>query len=161
MASGCTTNQNIATKNISASGMSLQYPDTWNATSQVSANATQIIVVSSEMLSSNYTKGSAVLILKVLNSSTSNMSQIRQEFGTQANQSGQNITNTTINIAGVSASDISYTGNDTGGNTVYYRLIDFEKNNTLYLLMFGTGGGADVNAAKPYFDVILNSFKVE
>lgn len=161
MASGCTTDQNIPTKNFSADGMSFQYPDTWNTTSQVTANASQIVVASSEFIKTNGTKGSVVLILKISNASTSNMSQTRQEFATQAKQSGQDYTNATINIAGVTASDISYTGNDTQGNAAYARLVDFEKNNTLYLFMFATGGGEDVDASKPYFDVIVKSFKLE
>jgi succinyl-CoA synthetase beta subunit len=56
---------------------------------------------------------------------------------------------------------MSYVGNDTQGNTAYARLVDFEKNNTLYLLMFATGGGVDIETVKPYFDVIVKSFKVE
>ena len=89
------------------------------------------------------------------------MSQTRQTLLTQAQQSGQNATNATINIAGVTASDISYTGKDTTGNNTYGRLIDFEKNDSLYLLLFASGGGVDINTVKPYFDVIVNSFKVE
>lgn len=161
MASGCTSNQSINTKNFSAGGISFQYPDTWNASSQVGANATQIVVASPEFISSNGTKGSVVLILKVSNLTASNMTQTRQEFLTQAQQSGQNVTNATISIAGVSASDISYNGNDTQGNKAYARLIDFNKNNTIYLMLFATGGGADVEAAKPYFDVIVKSFQAE
>jgi hypothetical protein len=161
MISGCTTTSTINTKNFSTSGMSFQYPDTWNVSSQVTNNSTQIMVASSEFISSNATKGSMVLILKIPKSGDNNMSQTRQELMTQAQQSGQNATNATINIAGVTASDISYTGKDTTGNNTYGRLIDFEKNDSLYLLLFASGGGADINAAKPYFDVIVKSFKVE
>jgi uncharacterized protein YcfL len=161
MASGCTSNQNITTNNFSSGGMSFQYPDTWNVSTQTNENATQIIVASPDFISSNGTKGSVVIILKITNASASNMSETRQEFATQAQQSGQNYTNATVNIAGISASDMSYVGNDTQGNTAYARLVDFEKNNTLYLLMFATGGGVDIETVKPYFDVIVKSFKVE
>ncbi len=161
MISGCTTTSTINTKNFSASGMSFQYPDTWNVSSQVNNNSTQVMVASSEFISSNATKGSVVLILKIPKSGDNNMSQTRQELMTQAQQSGQNATNATLNIAGVTASDISYTGKDTTGNNTYGRLIDFEKNDSLYLLLFASGGGADINASKPYFDVIVKSFKVE
>lgn len=161
MVSGCTNTSTIATKNFSASGISFQYPDTWNVSSQVNNNSTQVMVASSEFISSNATKGSVVLILKLPKSGDNNMSQTRQELMTQAQQSGQNATNTTLTIAGVSASDISYTGNDTTGNNTYGRLIDFEKNDSLYLLLFASGGGVDINAVKPYFDVIVKSFNVE
>jgi len=161
MISGCTTTSTINTKNFSTSGMSFQYPDTWNVSSQVNNNSTQVMVASSEFISSNATKGSVVLILKIPKSGDNNMSQTRQELMTQAQQSGQNATNATINIAGVTASDISYTGKDTTGNNTYGRLIDFEKNDSVYLLLFASGGGADINASKPYFDVIVKSFKVE
>jgi len=160
MISGCTTSPTITTKNFSASGISFQYPDTWNVTSQVSNNSTQIMVANSEFLSTNGTKGSVVLILKLPKTSDNNMTQTRQELITQAEQSGQNATNTTINIAGVSASDISYSGKDTLGNNTYARLVDFEKNDSLYLILFATGGGADTNASKPYFDVIVKNFQV-
>lgn len=159
MASGCTSDQSIPTKNISVSGMSFMYPDTWNVTSQVGSNATQIAVTNQEFISSDGSKGSIVLILKVSNASASNMTETRNEFANQA-RSGKNFTNNTINIASANASDMSYIGNDTQGNTSYARLIDFTKNNTLYLLMFATGGGSDIEAAKPYFDVIVKSFKV-
>jgi hypothetical protein len=161
MASGCTSTQNISTKNFSAGGMSFNYPDTWNASSQLGANATQIVVANQEFISSNGTKGSVVLILKVANASSSNMTQARQDLVTQAQQSGQNVTNKTVTIAGLNASDISYIGNDSQGNKAYARLIDFEKNNTLYMLLFATGGGADVNSAQTSFDVIVTSFKVD
>jgi len=39
------------------------------------------------------------------------------------------------------------------------RLIDFEKDDMIYMLLFVTGG-VDLNAAQPYFDVIVNSFKL-
>ena len=161
MISGCTTTSNINTKNFSTSGMSFQYPDTWNVSSQVNNNSTQVMVASPEFISSNATKGSVLLIIKLSKSGDNNMSQTRQELITQAQQSGQNATNATINIAGVTASDISYTGKDTTGNNTYGRLIDFEKNNSLYLLLFASGGGADIDAVKPYFDVIIKSFNVE
>jgi hypothetical protein len=161
MISGCTNSSTITTKNFSASGISFQYPDTWNVTSQVSNNSTQIVVVSSEFMSTNGTKGSIALILKLPTSADNNMTQTRQELLTQAQQSGQNATNGTINITGVSASDISYSGNDTLGNNTYARLIDFEKNDSLYMILFATGGGADINTAKSYFDVILKNFKVD
>ena len=163
MASGCTSDQSITTKNFSAGGMSFQYPDTWNASTQTNENATQILVASPDFISSNGTEGSVVLILKITNASASasNMSETRQEFATQAQESGQNYTNATVDIAGISASDLSYVGNDTQGNTAYARLVDFEKDNALYLLMFATGGGTDIDDAKPYFDVIVKSFKVE
>jgi hypothetical protein len=161
MASGCTSTQNISTKNFSAGGMSFNYPDTWNASSQLGENATQIVVANQEFISSNGTKGSVVLILKVANASTSNMTQARQDLITQAQQSGQNVTNKSVTIAGLNASDISYIGNDSQGNKAYARLIDFEKNNTLYMLLFATGGGADVNSAQTSFDVIVTSFKVD
>lgn len=161
MVSGCTSTSTISTKNYSAGGMSFQYPDTWNVSSQTGANATQIVVANQEFISSNGTKGSVVLIMKVDNSSTNNMTQARQDLITQAQQAGQNVTNTNVTITGLTASDISYVGNDSQGNKAYARLIDFEKNNTLYMLLFATGGGADVNSAQSSFDVIVKSFKVE
>ncbi|HHT18627.1 MAG: PsbP-related protein [Euryarchaeota archaeon] len=159
MVSGCTSDQTIPTKNFSKSGMSFMYPDTWNVTSQESANATLILIKNEEILSSNGAKGCVVLILKVSNASKSNMTQTRDEFATQA-LSGKNFTNTTIKIASSNASDMSYIGKDTQKNESYARLIDFTKNDTLYILMFATVGGSDMDAAKQYFDVIVKSFKV-
>lgn len=159
MVSGCTSNQSIPTKNFSISGMSFMYPESWNVTSQESSNATLVMIKSEELLSSNGEKGNVVLILKVSNASKSNMTQTRDEFATQA-LSGKNFTNTTINIAGSNASDMSYIENDTQENASYARLIDFTKNDTLYILMFATVGGSDMDAAKQYFDVIVKSFKV-
>ncbi|NYB52299.1 MAG: hypothetical protein HVN35_07075 [Methanobacteriaceae archaeon] len=159
--SGCTSTSTISTKNITAGGMSFEYPDTWNASSQLGENVTRIVVANQEFISSNGTRGSVVLIMKVANTSTSNMTQARQELITQAQQSGQNVTSKTVTIAGLTASDISYIGNDTQGKKAYARLIDFEKNNNLYMLLFATGGGADVNSAQSSFDVIVKSFKVE
>lgn len=161
MVSGCTSTSTISTKNYTADGIYFEYPDTWNASSQLSDNATQIVVANQEFISSNGTKGSVVLIMKVVNASTNNMTQANENMITQAQQSGQNVTNATVTIAGINASDISYVGNDSQGNKAYARLIDFEKNNNLYMLLFATGGGADINSAQSSFDVIVKTFKVE
>jgi len=160
MISGCTSTSTISTKNFTASGMTFEYPDTWNVTNQSGENVTQIMVANQEFFSSNGTKGSVALLLKMPSSNSNNMTQTREALITQAQQAGQNVTNTTINIAGVNASDISYVGNDSQGNKAYARLIDFEKNNSIYMLLFATGGGADVNSAQSSFDVIVKSFKV-
>jgi len=159
MVSGCTSDQNIPTKNFTGSGMSFLYPDTWNVTTKVNANATLIMVQNEEFQSSEGAKGSVVLIMKVYNASASNMTDTSKEFAKLA-RSGKNFTNNTINIASANASDMSYIGNDTQGNNSYTRLINFTKNNTLYLLMFATGGGSDIEASKPFFDVIIKSFKL-
>ena len=159
MASGCTSTSN--NKNFSADGISFQYPDTWNATSQVGNNSTQIMAADKDFIISNGTKGNVVLIIKSSSYSKNNISQTRQQIVNQAQKSGQMATNTTLNIAGLNASDISYTGNDTQGNTAYVRLIDFEKNSKMYIILLVSGGGTDVSNAKYYFNTIIQSFKVD
>ncbi len=156
MVSGCT--EEISTKKFSISGMSFLYPDTWNITTQDSSNSTLIMVKDGEFMSSQGAKGSIALIMKVVNASD-NITNTPNEFAKQA-QLSKDFTNTTINIAGTEASDMSYTGNDTQGNISYARLISFNKDKTLYLLMFATGGGSDIEASKPYFDVIVKSFEI-
>jgi hypothetical protein len=47
---------------------------------------------------------------------------------------------------------------DTQGNTAYARLVDFEKNKP-YTCSCLHGGGVDIETVKPYFDVIVKSFK--
>jgi PsbP-like protein len=165
MSSGCTSNQNqtnqsqIPTKTYAAGGISFQYPDTWNVTSVNKGNITQIIVADTQFINSNNTKGNGVLILKVPKTTNINMTQARQAILNQAKQSGMNASNGTVNIAGLTASETSYSGT-VNGTTESAKIIDFEKNNNLYLLLFVTMG-VDVNAAQPYFDVIINSFKID
>jgi outer membrane lipoprotein-sorting protein len=166
MSSGCTSNQNqtnqsqIPTKTYAAGGISFQYPDTWNVTSTNNGNVTQIVVADTQFVNSNSTKGSGVLILKLPKTTNINMTQARQEILNQAKQSGKNASNGTVNIAGLTASETSYSG-AVNGTVESAKIIDFEKNNNLYLLLFVTLGGVDVNAAQPYFDIIINSFKIE
>ena len=166
MSSGCTTNQNqtnqsqISTKTYSAGGISFQYPDTWNVTSANNGNVTQIVVADNQFVNSNSTKGNGVLILKLPKTTDINMSQARQEILNQAKRSGKNTSNGTVKIAGLTASVTSYNGT-VNGTFESAKIIDFEKNNKLYLLLFVSIGGVDVDAAQPYFDVIINSFKID
>lgn len=164
MASGCTSQTNqtqIPTKNFSASGISFQYPDTWNLSSATNANATMITISNPEFVQTNGTKGSVILIVKAPKTAEMNMEQSRQQLLNQSKESGQNATNGSISIAGLTGTETAYTAKDTQNQTSYARLIDFEKDNMVYLLLFATGGGADIEAAKPYFDVIVKSFKIE
>ena len=166
MSSGCTNNQNqtnqsqIPTKTYAAGGISFKYPDTWNVTSANNDNVTQIITADTQFINSNSTKGSGVLILKLPKTTNINMSQARQEILNQAKQSGKNASSGTVKIAGLTASVTSYNGT-VNGTFESAKIIDFEKNNTLYLLLFVTVGGVNATAAQPYFDVIINSFKIE
>jgi PsbP-like protein len=169
LSSGCTTNQNqtnqsqIPTKTYAANGISFQYPDTWNLTDKSTANATLITIKSPDvqLTNGNATKGYLVSILKQaipkgVNITTAN---ITDTLSNTAKQSGLNATNETVNIAGVTATKISF--NQTIQNaTGNVWIIAFEKNNNIYSLTFASVE-EDLQTAKQNFDIIINSFKID
>lgn len=160
MVSGCTSTQTVSTKNFTASGMSFYYPDTWNVTSQIGENATQILVANKEFFSSNMTKGCFVYIVKVNNSTSNDAIQLNNSFYSHMQQFGNNTTNGTVTVDGLNASELKYVGNDSSGKQLYLKLINFDVNNTYYALEFQSRDVADEYSVRASFDVILNNFKV-
>jgi PsbP-like protein len=166
-ASGCTTqgptNQTttMPTKTYNAGGISFNYPDTWNITSQSTENATIVTLTDPDFTKTNGTKGAGVMILKALKTSGVDMTQVRQQMLSSVQQSGANASATTATtINGINANETTITSTNAQGVQGQIRLIDFEKNNNIYLLMLITIG-ADIQSQKQNFDVILNSFKAE
>jgi hypothetical protein len=166
MASGCTNTNNqtsIPTKNYSAGGISFQYNDTWNINNATQGNQTVIAVTDTDFNQTNGTKGSAVIIVKiptsVINASGLTLTDTKTNLTTQAQQNGGQVTNSTVNIGGLTANKLTY--NVTMNSTpIYGGLIDFEKNNNTFLINFASAN-TNVETAKANFDVIINSLKVD
>ncbi len=155
----------IPTKIYSAGGISLQYPSSWNITTdEINGTSTQIVI--QDPTSSNNPESAqiaAFTILKTQNDGSKTLEQSKDNFIQSFTNSGANIalattSNTTVN--GVNATEAVYTGNDPKYNKIQLKVIYFEQNDIFYILGFFTKG-MDLQSQDPYFNIILNSFKVQ
>ena len=155
----------IPTKVYSASGIYLEYPASWNVTTdEVSGSSLQIVI--QDPTSANDPKSSeltAFTILKAQKMPSQTLEQQKNTFIQGLISSGANIavvntTNTTIN--GINATEAIYSGNGPNYQKMELKLIYFEQDNVFYILA-GLTKGIDLQSQSPYFDVILNSFRIQ
>lgn len=155
----------IPTKVYSASGIYIEYPSSWNLTTEeVSGNTMQIVIQDPSSID-NPDKAdlAAFTILKVDKEPSQTLEQRKDSFIQGLISSGANIavvntTNRTIN--GINATEIIYSGNGPKFEKIELKLIYFEQNNMMYILACLTKG-EDLQSQSPYFDVILNSFRIQ
>ncbi|MEL7671005.1 PsbP-related protein [Methanobacterium sp.] len=155
----------IPTKIYSAGGISLQYPSSWNITTdEINETNTQIVI--QDPTSANNpqsTQITAFTIFKVQNDGSETLEQRKDSFIQSFTNSGANIalTNTSnITVSGINATEAVYTGNDPKYNKIQLKVIYFEQNGIFYILGFFTKG-IDLQSQDPYFNIILNSFKIQ
>lgn len=153
----------IPTKVYSAGGIYLEYPSSWNVTTdEVSGSTIQIVIQDpSSANNPNNTNLAAFTILKVQKDPSQTLEQEKDSFVQGLISSGANIalvntTNTTIN--GNNATEAIYSGNGPKYEKMELKLVYFEQGNMMYILACLTKG-EDLQSQSPYFDVILNSFR--
>ncbi len=160
-ASGCTqtdqTNQS-SVGNYSVNGISFNFPIDWVVSGTSRGNVSSINILDQEFLQSNSTKGDLVSITCTPKTANITYDNVKKSITNSSNVT-YNITNGTINIAGLSGNLTTFTG-DVNGNQTQIKLIYFEKNNMAYILSFLVVGGVNIQDQQKYFDVIINSFKV-
>ena len=161
------TNQTakIPTKIYSAGGIYLEYPASWNITTdEVNGSSTQIVIQDPASTNNpNSTQLAAFTILKVQKDPFQTLEQQKDIFIQSLTSSGANIApvNTTnITISGINATETIYSGNGPKYEQIQLKLVYFEQNNVIYIMGFLTKG-MDLQSQTPYFDVILNSFKIQ
>lgn len=155
----------IPAKIYSAGGIYLEYPASWNITTdEVNGKNMQIVIQDSASANNpNSTQLAAFTIFKVQKDGNETAEQRKETFIQSLTKSGANIavantTNTTIN--GINATEVIYTGNGPKYEPLQLKVIYFEKNNVIYILGFLTKG-IDLQSQAPYFDMILNSFRIQ
>ncbi len=155
----------IPTQIYSAGGISLQYPSSWNITTdEVNETNTQIVI--QDPTSANNpqsTQIAAFTILKVQNDSLETLEQRKNDFIQSFTNSGANIAITgtsNVTISGINATEVVYAGNDPNYNKIQLKVIYFQQNSSFYILGFFTKG-TDLQNQDPYFNIILNSFKIQ
>lgn len=161
------TNQTteIPTKMYSAGGIYLEYPASWNVTTdEVNGNSMQIVIQDpSSANNPNSTQLAAFTILKVQKDPYETLEQRKDSFIQSLTSSGANIvpTNTTNKtLGGINATETIYSGNGPKYEQIQLKLVYFEQNSIIYIMAFLTKG-TDLQSQAPYFDVILNSFKLQ
>ncbi len=161
------TNQTteIPTKMYSAGGIYLEYPASWNVTTdEVNGNSMQIVIQDSSSANNpNSTQLAAFTILKVQKDPYETLEQRKDSFIQSLTSSGANIvpTNTTNKtLGGINATETIYNGNGPKYEQIQLKLVYFEQNSIIYIMAFLTKG-MDLQSQAPYFDVILNSFKLQ
>lgn len=166
-----TTPQNqtvkIPTKVYSAGGIYIEYPASWNITTdEVNGKNMQIVIQDSASANNpNSTQLAAFTIFKVEKGANETAEQRKETFIQSLINSGANIaiTNTTnMTVNGINATEAIYTGNGPKYEPIQLKVIYFEKNNVIYILAFLTKGkDIDLQNQAPYFDLILNSFRIQ
>jgi hypothetical protein len=161
------TNQSteIPTKIYSAGGIYLEYPASWNVTTdEVNGDSMQIVIQDpSSANNPNSTQLAAFTILKVQKDPYETLEQRKDSFIQSLTNSGANIapTNTTNRTLGkINATETIYNGNGPKYEQIQLKVVYFEQNNIIYIMAFLTKG-IDLQSQAPYFDVILNSFKLQ
>lgn len=155
----------IAAKIYSAGGIYLEYPASWNVTTDKVNGTTMEIVIQDPSSTNNpdSTQLAAFTILKLQKEPYQTLEQRKDSFIQSLIISGANIalTNTTNRtVAGINATETIYKGNSPKYEEMQLKLIYFEQNNIIYIMAFLTRG-TDLQSQAPYFDMILNSFKLQ
>jgi len=159
-ASGCTSQNGNGTnstsnKTYSNNSITFNYPASWDLISENSSeNGTVITIGDADIQKNNTTTGNGVVIFKLPNTTnnTADLNTLKSEVATL------NGTNSTINIAGVTANETTF--NTTSDNvTGQIKLIDFTKNDYLYFLQYTTLS-SDFQTQSGLFDIITKSFNV-
>lgn len=155
---GNQTNQS-GTGTYSVNGLSFDYPLDWVVVSQTVGNTHIINIADPTSIESNGTQGSSALI-----SSGSKSENVSYELAKEsiANTTGIefNLTEETVDVAGVTANMTTFTGTDTSGNQTQVKLIYFEKDNFVYIVHFIITGGENIQAQQQNFNMIKNSLQV-
>jgi sortase A len=154
--SGCTSQTSIPTKTYSAGGMSFDYPDSWNLTSSLNGNSTVITLSDPEFTNNNGTSGDAAIILRVPKTNNVTLDSLKDSLLTNLKQTS-NGTSTTRTVNGINANETTYNA-QTANATAEIKIIDFEKNNFIYLIMLATIN-KNATSEQKYYDVVINSFK--
>lgn len=158
MASGCTSNQtgNNTTKTYSANGITFNYPANWTVINETSnANATIVAIGDANIQNNNTTSGNGIIIEKfpTTDNTTAELQSAKSQFASL------NATNNTITIAGVTANETTITTNE-NNVTGQIKIIDFQKNNYLFLIQYLTIS-SDFQTQKQLFDTVTNSFQTQ
>ncbi len=159
-ASGCTqnslTNQTSNSSNsYSVGGISFNYPEDWVVTSITRGNQSFVSVTDAQSAQTNNTRGDSLIIAKAPKSANRTLETIAN----QITQTNANATNSTVNIAGISATQFTQTGTQ-NGTQIESKLIYFEKNSIIYTLQLIAIGNT-IQSQQQYFDIITNSLKVQ
>jgi hypothetical protein len=158
MASGCTSqtgNNTTATKTYSANGISFNYSSNWDIINETTnENGTVIALGDADIQQNNSVKGNGVSIIKIPKTanSTADLADLKSQFASL------NGTNSTISIAGVTANVTTF-NTQMNNVTAQIKIIDFEKNNYIYLIQYATIA-SDFQIQEQLFETITKSLQV-
>lgn len=157
-ASGCTSQQNqTSTKTYAAGGMSFEYPESWNVTSKISANDSVVTLSDATFDRTNGTQGDAAILLRTVKTNNVTSESLKEGILKNLKQTNGNGTSTTLNVGSVTANETTY--NTTISNTTaQIKIVNFESNNFLYIIMFATIN-QDAQSQQSYYNTIIKSFK--
>lgn len=155
----------IPTKIYSAGGIYLEYPASWNITTdEVNGKNMQIVIQDPASANNpNSTQLAAFTILKVQKDPYETLEQRKDVFIHSLASSGANIaptnkTNTTVD--GFNATETIYSGNGPKYESIQLKIVYFEQDKLIYILAFLTKG-IDLQSQEQYFNIILKSFKLQ
>jgi hypothetical protein len=156
-ASGCTQSLTSSSSNYySLGGISFNYPDGWMVVGQAIGNESIVSIRDPQSLQTNNTRGDSVLMAKAPKSANRTVDIIANQLA----QTTGNTTNGTVSIAGLTANQFIAAGINQNGIQSESKIIYFEKNNMIYTIQVNTIG-TTIQSQQQYFDIIINSLKVQ
>jgi hypothetical protein len=148
-----------------AGGISFEYPASWNITTdQINGTNMQLVIQDPASASNPQSKQlSAFTILKVQKDPYETLEQRKNSFIQSLTDNGANIapsSTANVTVNGINATETVYSGNDPNYNKIQVKVVYFEQNDIFYIIGFLTKG-VDLESQDPYFDIVLNSFKIQ
>ncbi len=155
----------IPSQIYSAGGISFNYPSSWNITTdQINGTYMQIVIQDPASASDPQSKqASAFTILKVQKDPYMTLEQRKDSFIQSLIDSGANIaptSTTNVTVNGINATETIYSGNGPNYTKIQVKVVYFEQNEIFYIIAFFTKG-MDLESQDPYFNIVLNSFKIQ
>jgi len=160
------TNQTpqIPTQTYAANGISFQYPNSWNiTTNQINGSNMQIMIQDPASASNPQSAQVSAFFVDVEKNPSNTLEQQKDTVIQSLTNNGANIalsstSNTTVN--NINAAQAIYSGNDANYNKIQVKVVYFEQNGVFYILAFFTKG-MDLESQNTYFNIILNSFRTQ
>lgn len=152
-------------KIYSAGRIYLEYPQSWNVTTdEVNGNNMQIVIQDPASINNpNNAQLAAFTILKVQKDPYETLEQRKDVFIQSLTNSGANIipkSTTNRTVGEINATETIYDGKGPKNEQIQLKLIYFEQKDIIYIMACLTKG-MELQSQSQYFDVILNSFRLQ
>ena len=139
-------------------GITFDYPVNWEVISPSQLNIYVTDYTYLAVLSNNETDGTSIVRMVKVQTDKSYDDYVASERDYDKNSSG--FAETNINVNGLHAIELSYTGSSLSGDKKKSLNVYFEKNNEIYYVTYSTLA-TDFNSEQADFNTMINSFQIK